>query len=127
MFPECRLEPSSMPEHGRSRSCRAQCALLLALFTASFASAQVTLVHNSPLDIRNRVRMYRAGHEIEIIREFSDLLAIPNVAGDHDNILRNGEHIVAMLQQRGVTARLLEVANGSPLIYGELKTPGAKR
>jgi acetylornithine deacetylase/succinyl-diaminopimelate desuccinylase-like protein len=116
-----------MPEMCCSRFCRAFATLLLALIAACICSAQVTLVHNSPLDIRNRVRMYRSNHEVEIIREFADLLAIPNVAGDHDNIQRNGEHIIAMLSQRGVSARLLEVPNGSPIIYGELKVPDAKR
>ena len=115
-----------MPETRCSRSGRALWTLLLA-FSSTGVAAQVTLVHNSPLDIRNRVRMYRSGHEAEIVREFADLLAIPNVAGDQDNIQGNGQHIVAMLVQRGVNARLLEVPSGSPIIYGELKSPGATR
>ena len=100
---------------------------LMSLFVSAIASAQVTLVHNSPLDIRNRVRMYRGAHEVEILREFTELLAIPNVASDRQNIQRNAEHIVGMLQKRGVAAKLLEAPNASPVIFGELKTPGAKR
>jgi acetylornithine deacetylase/succinyl-diaminopimelate desuccinylase-like protein len=116
-----------MPEMRCSCFCRALATLLLTLAAICICSAQVTLVHNSPLDIRSRVRMYRSAHEVEIIREFADLLAIPNVAGDNSNIQRNDEHIVSMLAQRGVNARLLDVPNGSPLIYGELKAPGAMR
>jgi acetylornithine deacetylase/succinyl-diaminopimelate desuccinylase-like protein len=100
---------------------------LMALCVSAAAPAQVTLVHNSPLDVRNRVRMFRSAHEVEIIREFTELLSIPNVASDRQNIQRNAEHIVGMLQKRGVTAKLLEAPNASPVVFGELKTPGAKR
>ncbi len=70
---------------------------------------------------------WRAGHETPIVQEFFDLLAIPNVAADKPNIERNAAAIAAMLRKRGVPARLLEFAGASPLVYGEIKTPGATR
>jgi hypothetical protein len=37
------------------------------------------------------VRQWRYGHEAEIRQQFTTLLSIPNVASDHDNILRNAD------------------------------------
>jgi acetylornithine deacetylase/succinyl-diaminopimelate desuccinylase-like protein len=71
---------------------------------------------------------YRRAHEPEILRELSDLLAIPNLASDSANIRRNASAIVSMLQRRGVATRLLESpAGGPPAVFGELRTPGATR
>ena len=61
-----------------------------------------------------------------IVRELLDLLAIPNVAADRENIRRNAEHLRGMLSKRGFAAELLETA-GNPLVYGELTVPGASR
>jgi len=48
-------------------------------------------------------------------------LAIPNVASDHQNIRRNAEFILAMMQRRGLNPRLLETATKAspPAVYGE--------
>ncbi len=64
-----------------------------------------------------------------VLREYVDLLRIPNVASDLGDIRRNAEHISAMMEQRGLAPRLLETENGKvpPLIFGEWKVPGAKR
>ncbi|MGH8496817.1 MAG: M20/M25/M40 family metallo-hydrolase [Gammaproteobacteria bacterium] len=64
-------------------------------------------------------------HQREILREFIELLAIPNVASDTANIGRNARHIVGMLEDRGIDARLLEVEGGPPVVYGELPAAGA--
>jgi acetylornithine deacetylase/succinyl-diaminopimelate desuccinylase-like protein len=72
----------------------------------------------------SRVREYRQAHEAEIIREFVDLLSIPNVASDAPNIRRNAAKLIELMTRRGIEARLLE-GNGPPAIFGELKTPGA--
>ena len=60
------------------------------------------------------------------MRELVELLAIPNVASDRPNIRRNADHLRGMLARRGFAAELLETA-GNPLVYGELRAPGAKR
>lgn len=66
-------------------------------------------------------------HETAILSEFVDLLAIPNLARDRTNIRRNADRLVAMLQQRGVTARLLELEGAPPAVFGELRALGATR
>ena len=73
------------------------------------------------------VRDYRRVHERQILAEFTQLLAIPNVASDRQNIRRNAEFILGMMQRRGLNPRLLETATkeSPPAVYGEWKTPGA--
>jgi acetylornithine deacetylase/succinyl-diaminopimelate desuccinylase-like protein len=75
------------------------------------------------------VREYVSAHRHEILREFMDLLAIPNVASDRQNIRRNASAIMEMMRRRGLSPRLLEArtAGAPPAVYGELRTPGASR
>ena len=77
--------------------------------------------------IANEVRAWRAQHEREILQEFSDLLAIPNLASDAPNIKRNAAMIRAMLEKRGLTTQLLTLDNAPPIVVGDLTVPNAKR
>ena len=72
-------------------------------------------------------REYRERHEPAILRELADLLALPNVARDSAAIRRNAEHLVRMLEQRGIDARTLENDGHPPAVFGELRVPGATR
>lgn len=81
------------------------------------------LLAQSPKDAAHA---WRTAHEQQILQEFTALLAIPNVASDKPNIQRNAEALVAMLQKRGVAAKQLTAGESNPVIYGEVKTPGAK-
>ena len=72
-------------------------------------------------------RAYREAHGPAIIRDFADLLAIPNNASDSVGIRRNAEYIRAELERRGVTAELLELPGAPPIVYGELLVPGVTR
>ncbi len=75
------------------------------------------------------IRDYRTASEHRILREFLDLLEIPNVASNSEGIARNAALISKMMEKRGITAKLLYGSDKSapPLIYGELLTPGAKQ
>ncbi len=94
--------------------------LLLLLFLPLSIVAQTT---------QDKVREYRTANEHRILKEFTTLLSIPNVAGDTQNIRSNAALIVEMMKQRGLNPRLLETPNPStpPAVYGEWKTPGAQR
>ncbi len=71
--------------------------------------------------LRTAARTYRDSHEVAILREFAGLLAIPNVASDHADIRRNADMLVSMLKSRGVAdARLLELGDASPAVYGSI-------
>ena len=94
--------------------------LLLLIFLQSLSFAQTT---------QEKVRDYRKANEHQILKEFTTLLSIPNVASDTQNIRRNAALIVEMMKQRGLNPRLLEAPtpNTPPAVYGEWKTPGAQR
>jgi acetylornithine deacetylase/succinyl-diaminopimelate desuccinylase-like protein len=108
-------------------------SLALTLLSAVAAAAQVPSLNgpltHSPAFTEVSVREYRRTHEHEILREFLELLAIPNVASDRENIRRNAAAIVTMMQRRKLQPRLLEAADPSapPAVYGEWNTPGAAR
>src|SRR5436190_1050435 len=85
------------------------------------ATVAVSIYSQSP------VRDYRRAHERQILDEFTRLLAIPNVASDKDNIRRNAQLILEMMQRRGLNPQLLEAKSKDtpPAVYGEWKVAGA--
>ncbi|MES2989069.1 MAG: M20/M25/M40 family metallo-hydrolase [Pseudomonadota bacterium] len=74
-------------------------------------------------------KVWLDSHKAELLREYVDLLAIPNVASSLEDMRRNADHIRAMMARRGLSPQLLENADKSapPLVYGEWLVPGAKR
>jgi acetylornithine deacetylase/succinyl-diaminopimelate desuccinylase-like protein len=72
-------------------------------------------------------RKWRLQHEQAILDEFVELLAIPNVTSDRENIQRNAALIIRMMEKRGIAAKLVSTAGANPLVFGELRTPGATR
>ncbi len=75
------------------------------------------------------VRRFRVAHEHQILGEFMRLLANPNLASDSAGIRRNADAIVAMMEVRGLSPRLLYGSDSSapPAVYGEWRAPGANR
>src|SRR6266853_4458542 len=72
-------------------------------------------------------REWRKQHERAIMDEFVALLSIPNIASDRANIQRNAETIAQMMQKRGIASKLVSVPGANPVVFGEIKTPGATR
>jgi acetylornithine deacetylase/succinyl-diaminopimelate desuccinylase-like protein len=72
-------------------------------------------------------RAYRQDHAVRILADFAELLAIPNVASDSAGIRNNADYIAQRLRARGVTTEVFAVPGASPLVYGELRIPGASR
>ena len=99
---------------------RAISATVMALCAAAALQAQLP----RPAAV---ARQWRQQHEHAIVEEFLALLAIPNVSADRANIQRNAEAIRDALAKRNVDARLVSVAGGSPIVFGEIRTPGATR
>jgi acetylornithine deacetylase/succinyl-diaminopimelate desuccinylase-like protein len=75
---------------------------------------------------RPTVERYVTEHQQEILSEFVSLLSIPNVASDKPNIRKNADLLREMLTRRGFAAEILET-DVNPLVYGELRVPGASR
>ena len=78
---------------------------------------------------QEKVRDFRQANEHRILKEFTTLLSVPNVASDIENIRKNAALIVEMMKQRGLNPRLLEGSSTStpPAVYGEWKVQGAQR
>jgi acetylornithine deacetylase/succinyl-diaminopimelate desuccinylase-like protein len=94
------------------------------------AIAALALLPVAPLfaqGLPEQVRRYRIEHEADVLREFFDLLSIPNVASDKPNIRRNADLLVKMLEKRGFRARLLPVDDAPPAVFGELVGTGARK
>lgn len=98
----------------------------IALLVATAMQAPVgPALAESPDSLLKAVREYRAAAEHAIIQEFTDLLAIPNVSSDRVNIRRNADFIRAMMEKRGLTARIMET-EGNPVVFAELRVPDAR-
>lgn len=75
---------------------------------------------------RQPIEQFVAAHQQHIVRELVDLLSIPNVAADRENIRRNAVALRELFVARGFAAEVLETP-GNPLVFAELRTPGATR
>ncbi len=92
-------------------------ALLVLLLSSDGATGQALA----------EVRGWTHRNQATVLREFAELLAIPNVASDTPNIERNARHVASLFERRGLAASLLEGAGGPPAVYAELRVPGATR
>ncbi|MDB4915239.1 MAG: peptidase [Gemmatimonadetes bacterium] len=102
--------------------------MLKKIFAALVLATSIAHGQSTGADARTKARDYRQGHEAEILKEFTDLLSLPNLASDSVGIRRNADHLMGMLGKRGFTnTRLLTVPGGPPAVYGELAAPGATR
>jgi acetylornithine deacetylase/succinyl-diaminopimelate desuccinylase-like protein len=96
------------------------------LFFVFFCSRYGTAQSKDIAAIRN----YHTQHAGVIIKEFTTLLAIPNIAIDTINLKNTATFIMQMMQQRGIqNVQLLSPSTtGAPgAVYGEVNVPGAKQ
>ncbi|HMN10135.1 MAG TPA: M20/M25/M40 family metallo-hydrolase [Gemmatimonadaceae bacterium] len=115
---------------GTSRAPGGVALLLAAMATLAALAALAPPAAAQELDgraARQAARAFREANEAAILREYTALLSLPNVASDSVNIRRNAAALVEMLRRRGATTRLLEVPGGPPSVYGEIIVPGATR
>ena len=97
------------------------------LVAAMLAAGLVATVPAQSSPAAEAARQWRQKHERAIVEEFMALLAIPNVSRDTANIQRNADAIRDALIKRGVAARLVSVPGANPVVFGEIRTPGATR
>jgi acetylornithine deacetylase/succinyl-diaminopimelate desuccinylase-like protein len=72
-------------------------------------------------------RAYRDAHAPAIVRGFADMLRYPNRARDLDDVTRAAEYIREQMRVAGVETQLLSLEGVPPLVFGELRVPGATR
>ncbi|MEM9208989.1 MAG: hypothetical protein AAGA61_07075, partial [Pseudomonadota bacterium] len=99
-------------------------AITSAGILVSAAVEAQSLRPSDPAEIVAAIEDYRATNERRILNDFAELLSIPNVADNLEDMHRNAEHITAMLEVRGLTTRTLTAGN-APYVYAELQTPDA--
>ena len=89
-------------------------------------SAPILLPAATPAEA---VRQWRRAQEKQILAEFFEFLAIPNIARDIERpfIGKNADWIINAFQKREIAARKLEVDKAPPVVYAEWKTPGASQ
>jgi len=78
-------------------------------------------------DALSLARAFRTAHSADILREFTQLLSIPNVASDSAGIRNNAEWIRDAFQKRGVSMSFLEIPGAPPVLFGKLTSPGVTR
>ncbi len=80
-------------------------------------------------NLQEKVRAHRLAHEQELMKEYLEFLALPNVSRDHANVRRNAEFIAGMMRRRGLAAELLEgrTRETNPAVFAEVRVPGATR
>ena len=97
----------------------------------SFLFAATALALAAPVAAQSdgvvTARAYREAHEAEILREYVELLSMPNVASDAENIARNADYLASALRAHGATAEIWKRPGTPPSVYGELLVPGATR
>ncbi|MEZ4586894.1 MAG: M20/M25/M40 family metallo-hydrolase [Gemmatimonadales bacterium] len=98
---------------------------LLAVLLPLLAAPWWSTVQAQPT--REQIRAFREANETRIVAELASLLELPNLATNLDDIHRNAQLLITMLERRGIAARKLELPNAAPAVYGELLVPGATR
>lgn len=96
-------------------------AVAIAVFVLVGAALDVPAVAQ-----QTSVERFVREHQAAIIREFMDLVAIPNVRSDLPNIRRNADRLRQMLERRGMAPEIWDTPS-TPLVYGERLVPGAIR
>lgn len=78
--------------------------------------------------LRQDVRDWRVAHEAAIVDDLADLIRLRSVAADPAGLKATADTLEAALKARGfVTRQLSDGPDTPPLVFGELKTRGAKR
>jgi acetylornithine deacetylase/succinyl-diaminopimelate desuccinylase-like protein len=70
-------------------------------------------------------RIWRMTNERPIVEQLFQLLSIPNVANNLDDMRRNADAIRKMMEARRIRTEVIQLDGAAPLIFGEIATPGA--
>ena len=80
-----------------------------------------------PADLSAQVDGYRAQHESAIVGQLDELTRLRSVAADPGGITATADRLQKLLTERGFEARQFSAGSGTPpLVFGVMKTPGAK-
>ena len=100
------------------------CGLILALPMVSATVAAQGLASVDPTNVAAAINDYREANEADILFDFVDLLSLPNVASNVEDMNRNAEHIAGYLDERGFSTQILN-AGAAPYVFAEMLQPNA--
>lgn len=98
-------------------------AIATIILTSGICAAQQS---GNSSALNDSTRAYIAQHRQEIMREFEDFLAIPNLATDTANIQKNADALASMLKKRGLEVQMLKVENAPPVVLAVLPPVSGK-
>jgi len=98
--------------------------LRLSLLLGSVVALAVPAAAQTGVEV---ARAYRETHASAIVRDFAEMLAYPNRARDLDDVARAAAYIRDQMRDAGVETRLLTLDGVPPMVFGELRRPGATR
>jgi acetylornithine deacetylase/succinyl-diaminopimelate desuccinylase-like protein len=78
----------------------------------------------SAADVSTAIEQYRISNEKVILNDFIELLSLPNVASNPNDMARNADLIESLLLKRNFSVKRLQ-AGGSPYVFAELTSPAA--
>src|SRR6202163_142408 len=79
-------------------------------------------------DLNSQVDRYRSLHEAAIVGELDELTRLKSVAADPAGVAAAADRLQQLLKERGFEVQQLSAGTGTPpLVFGVLKSPGAKR
>jgi len=93
--------------------------LMLGLLAPAGAAAQE--------DALEAARAWREANAHRIVGELVEFLSMPNVATNPADIQRNAEWLAARMRRSGIETEIVPITGGRPVVYGELRVPGATR
>ena len=109
-----------MTSRFRAQQLAAAASLALAL---AYALASTLAAADDPLV---RVRSWRAAHEMQILHELFDFLALPNVAANKADIQKNADALTRLFERRRFAPEKISTP-GSPVVIAERRAPGLAR
>lgn len=77
-------------------------------------------------DLREQVSGYRAAHEAAIVSQLDELTRLRSVAADPKGLAAAAAHLEDLLKARGFETQSWSAAGSPPVVYGFLKSPGAR-
>jgi len=66
-------------------------------------------------------------HKREFIEDFRTLLRQPSIAATKEGIKETADMVLSFLKEVGMKTELVQIGDGSPVVYGELGAEGAKK